>query len=208
MGIAGVEPTSDDELVAREVEKLVHSAEQTQPLEVPEISDLEIKEATDLTNALANLRDAERELSEASRVALGLSEQDMRAVQFLVVSLRRGDIVTPSMLANYLKISPASTTKLLNKLERNQHITRLIHPTDRRAFKIEVSPETEALTQRSVGRQQARRLLAALQLTSQERAVATQFLNELTQGIRDDREHWHGASQQQNGRSTRSQLET
>lgn len=176
---------------------MIHASEESRSIEVPDISDLEVKEATRLTNALAQLRDAERELSDASRLALGLSEQDMRAVQFLVVSKRRGEVVTPSMLAGYLNISPASTTKLLNRLERNQHISRLIHPTDRRALRIEVGPETEALTQRSVGRQQARRLLAALQLSGRDRATVTQFLEELAQGIRLDREEWASRADEQ-----------
>lgn len=185
-----VESSSPPEPIEQDVDRLVHSSQEAYAVEVPEISELEIREATRLTNALAQLRDAERDLSDASRLALGLSEQDMRAMQFLVASLRRGEVVTPSMLAAYLNISPASTTKLLNRLEKNQHISRLIHPTDRRAFKIEVNPETEALTQRSVGRQQARRLLAALQLSGRDRATVTRFLEELTQGIRQDREQW------------------
>lgn len=194
MGRPNAEISSLTEPIDRDMEKLVHSSQESATIDVPEISEHDLKSATRLTNALASLRDAERELSDASRSALNLSEQDMRALQFLVASLRRGQVVTPSMLATYLNISPASTTKLLNRLEASHHISRMIHPSDRRAFKIEVNPESEAMLQRSVGRQQARRLLAALQLSEQNRAAVIDFLEEVTEGIRNDREQWRGSS--------------
>lgn len=189
--MSGVENGSHSEPIDRDVDALIYASQENQLVDAPEISEIELAGAMRLVNALARLRDAERDLSFVSRTALGLSEQDMRALHFLVVSLRRGDVVTPSMLAAFLNISPASTTKLLNRLEKGGHISRVIHPSDRRAFKIEVNPQAEAMTQRSVGRQQARRLLAALQLSEPERDTVTGFLEELTQGIREDRELWN-----------------
>ncbi len=156
----------------------------------PEFSELEIVEATRLVDALGRLREAEQHLAEASRQALGLSEQDMRALQFLVTLLGRGEVATPSMLAEHMNISPASTTKLLNRLERSRHVSRLIHPSDRRTFSIEVAPESEALTHRSGARQKGRRLLAALQLSHRDRLSITRFLEELADGIRQDSAQW------------------
>lgn len=177
-------------------DRLVYASHETHELNVPEVSDADLGEIMALTNSLAQLREAERKLSESSRSVMNLSAQEMRALQFLVVSLRRGEIVTPSTLASHLGISPASTTKLLNRLERGHLISRVLHPSDRRALKIEVSPQAQALTQRSVGRQQARRFHAAVRLTSAERAVVTKFLDALTRGIDLDREKWITAHQE------------
>lgn len=179
----------------QDLDRLVYASHENNELDAPEVSDADLREITALTNSLAHLREAERELSESSRSVMNLSAQEMRALQFLVVSSRRGEIVTPSTLASHLGISAASTTKLLNRLERGQHISRALHPRDRRALKIEVSPQAEALTQRSVGRQQARRFYAAARLTSAERAVVTKFLDGLTHGIELDRKSWITAHQ-------------
>src|SRR5690606_35090429 len=173
-----------------EVQASLQSVVEGGVVEAPGVSDAAPGEINALTAALANLREAERELTERSRFTMNISEQDMRALQFLVVSLRRGELVTPSAIANHLRISAASTTKLLNRLERAGHISRELHPSDRRAFKIEISPETEAWAQRSFGRQQARRFLAAARLSSEERLVVTRFLDEVAHGIRRDAESW------------------
>lgn len=185
-----VDSPEGERVIGNDLDRLIHSSLKSDAPDVPEMSDLELTEVTAVTNSLAQLREAERELSESSRSAMNLSEQEMRALQFLVVVVRRGEIVTPSMLASHLRISPASTTKLLNRLERGGHVSRTLHPHDRRAIKIDVNPQTEALTQRSVGRQQARRFYAAVHLTSEERKVVARFLDELTEGMQRDRDDW------------------
>lgn len=179
-----------DGVIEKELDHLVFASRESGELDVPEMSDAALAEVTALTNALAHLRESERELTEVSRSSMGLSAQELRAAQYLVASSRRGKIVTPSVLAEYLGVSAASMTKLLNRLERAGHITRALHPKDRRAIQIQVTPQTAALIQRSVGRQQARRFYAAAQLTSAERALVTRFLTALTRDIECDRARW------------------
>lgn len=133
-----------------------------------------------LMRALSDLRTAEEQLSAASQKYMRLSTQDMRAIHYLIVAGNREALVTPGMLAAHLKISAASTTKLLNRLERGGHITREVHPTDRRAFAIKVTPETEVSAMQTVGRQQAKRFYAAARLTRDEREVVIRFLEDMT----------------------------
>lgn len=141
---------------------------------------LEVEEINMLMVALVRLREAEQVLSEASRRYMHLSSQDMRALHYLMAAKRQGFTVTPGMLASHLQISPASTTKLLNRLEQGNHIIRHVHPTDRRAFAIEVTPETDVAARNSVGRMQSRRFYAAARLTSEERGIVTRFLQDMT----------------------------
>ncbi|EYT54712.1 MarR family transcriptional regulator [Leucobacter sp. UCD-THU] len=163
-------------------------------VDVSDVPEAAMKEIAQLMNALARLREAETLLSEASRKYMKLSEQDMRALHYLIVAKRQGEIVTPGMIAAHLRISAASTTKLLNRLERDNHITRRLHPRDRRAFVIEVTPETEASAKQTVGRQQARRFYAAARLTSEERAAVTRFLTDMTEEISLTRADWAGTT--------------
>ncbi|WP_257062658.1 MarR family winged helix-turn-helix transcriptional regulator [Brevibacterium sp. 50QC2O2] len=132
-----------------------------------------------LMRALAELRTAERVVLEASEKYMKLSAQDMRAVHYLIAAKRIGQIVTPGMIATHLEISAASTTKLLNRLERGGHVVRRVHPVDRRAFAIEVTPATENLAKQTIGRQHARRLNAVLGLTPDERETVIGFLHDM-----------------------------
>lgn len=156
----------------------------------PNLDESDLAGISSLMNTLARLREAELLLSEASRKYMKLSDQDMRALHYLIVAKRQGQIVTPSALAAHLRISAASTTKLLNRLERGNHIVRRLHPQDRRAFMIEITPETETSARESVGRQQARRFHAAARLTRDEREVVTRFLADMTDEISLDNAEW------------------
>ena len=134
-----------------------------------------------LMRALSELRQAEQSVADASEKYMQLSTQDMRALHYLIVAKNRHETATPGMIAAHLKISAASTTKLLNRLEKGGHIVRHVHPIDRRAFAIEVTPETEASAMATVGKQQSRRFHSAARLTSEEREVVIRFLDDMTQ---------------------------
>lgn len=140
--------------------------------------------------ALGRLREAEERLAEASLAYMKLGRTDMRALHFMIVQANSGSIVTPGALAAHLKISTASTTKLLDRLERGGHVTRAIHPTDRRAFAIEITPETREAAMMTVGRQQAKRFHAAARLTADERAVVARFLDDMAQELDISDEDW------------------
>lgn len=175
---------------AHDPDGLVHAAAEYDAVDAPDVAPEDRAGITGVMNALARLRDAERELAEASRESLAVSVQDMKALRYLVTAIRDGAVVTPSMLAQHMQASPASTTKMLNRLERAGHITRALHPDDRRALRIDVVPTTEALVQRAVGRQQARRFFAAARLTHEQRDVVTAFLDEMAHAIRADQAQW------------------
>lgn len=150
----------------------------------------EIAQIGHLMRALSQLRETERAVTQASEQYMKLSSQDMRALHYLIVAGNRWEVVTPGMLATHLDISAASTTKLLNRLERGSHIVRSIHPTDRRAFAISVTLETRTSAMQTVGRQQAKRFHAAARLTGSEREVVIRFLEDMAQEISLDNADW------------------
>lgn len=150
----------------------------------------QVHQVNELMSALARLREAEQRLSEASLRYMKLNQTDMRALHYLIVAANRGTIVTPGAIAAHLKISTASTTKLLDRLERADHITRQRHPTDRRALAILITPETQEAAMHTVGRQQAKRFYAAARLTAEERTTVIRFLDDMTQEISITDEAW------------------
>lgn len=184
------EESSGADPIASNLYAFSESSAPAQLAETPHLTQQDLAEISELMNSLARLREAELLLSEASRKYMRLSTQDMRALHYLIVAKRQGRMVTPSMIAAHLRISAASTTKLLSRLEKGGHIVRHIHPSDRRAFVIEVTPETQASAQETVGQHQARRFSSAARLTSDERAVVTRFLDDMTERISLKNARW------------------
>lgn len=147
------------------------------------MSDEDVREISDLMQALGGLRDAEQKLSEASLRYMKLNQTDMRALHFLIALENSGATATPGAIAAHLGISTASTTKLLDRLERGGHVTRSPHPSDRRALAIAITPQTRRSAIETVGRQHARRFIAAARLSSEEREVVRRFLVDMTTEI-------------------------
>lgn len=154
------------------------------------IADPDVRQISELMAALGELRVAEEMLSEASRRYMRLNETDMRALHYLIVCAHQDLIATPGGISHHLRISSASTTKLLDRLERGGHIVRAPHPTDRRALAISITPETHQAAMETVGRQQSKRFYAAARLTPAERDVVIGFLRDMAQEIMPAGEPW------------------
>ncbi len=154
----------------------------------------DVASITRLMGAMGRLRAAEDALAKASQEYMKLGETDMRAILYLIVAANRREIVTPGALAQHLKVSTASTTKLLDRLERAHHIVRSAHPTDRRALAISITPETHAAARDTVGRKHATRFAAAAALDSHEREIVTRFLNDVAERMTLRDEAWAAIS--------------
>ncbi|MFW0775431.1 MarR family winged helix-turn-helix transcriptional regulator [Paenarthrobacter nitroguajacolicus] len=157
------------------------------------LSEADVQQISHLMAALGRLRDAEQRLSDASLRYMKLNQSDMRALHYLIVCANHGVIATPGAIASRLNISTASTTKLLDRLERAGHVTRHAHPSDRRALAIAITPETHRAAMRTVGRQQANRFLAAVRLSPSERESVIRFLDDMAQEIEVSNEAWAGS---------------
>ena len=143
----------------------------------------ELAQIDELMAALAGLRAAEQELTRASLTYMQLNETDMKALHYLIVCEQQGVVATPSTIAAHLGISSASTTKLLDRLEKGGHVRRSRHPSDRRALAISIEAATRVAATRTVGAQHARRFHAARRLTSDQRETGLGFLDDMAREI-------------------------
>lgn len=150
----------------------------------------DLAQINELMTALHGLREAEQKLSDMSLRYMRLNSTDMRALHFLIMSAGANAPVTPGAISKHLGVSSASTTKLLDRLERGGHITRSPHPTDRRALAITITAHTHEAAMQTVGRQQSKRFNAAVRLSRQERETVIEFLRDMTAEITPSGEPW------------------
>jgi len=145
-----------------------------------DLGDEEVAQITRVLTAMRAWREADQRLSFESRTHMKLNETDMRALRYIIASMNAGVPVTAGALSDHLHISTASTTKLLDRLERAGHVVRRPHPTDRRAVTVEITPETHREVRRTMGRQHARRFEVVRALSPEDRETITRFLDELS----------------------------
>jgi DNA-binding MarR family transcriptional regulator len=69
--------------------------------------------------------------------AHALHPTDVRALVAMLDAKLAGEAMSPGRLARELDLTPASTTALLDRLERAGHAERRPHPTDRRRAIVE-----------------------------------------------------------------------
>lgn len=93
----------------------------------------------DLLGAVRALSDALDRMHGGMKDDMGLNATDLAALRMLIVREQRGEAVTPHAMAHHLRISSASTTKLLDRLGAAGHIERLPHPSDRRARVVQLT---------------------------------------------------------------------
>ena len=144
------------------------------------LAEEDVDQVVRLMNALRGWHEAAERMSKASQRYMRLNETDMKALRYLIAAHNQQRLVTPGMLSAHLGISTASTTKLLDRLERGGHVTRAPHPTDRRALTVAVTDETRADARQTVGRQHAHRFRVAASMSREERDAVIRFLEALT----------------------------
>lgn len=110
---------------------------------------------------------------------MDMNASDLSALRMLIMREQRGESVSPHDVAAHLKISTASTTKLLDRLTASGHVERRPHPSDRRARVIVLTDESRRAFFRHFGeRLQAMRGVATT-YSDDELAVIARFLDEL-----------------------------
>lgn len=90
----------------------------------------------EVLDSLARFRASDAQMHQRVRATTTLGENEMRILSYLLRQHRDGNVVKPSEISRHLAISSASTTALLDRLERQGSVERISHPTDRRSILI------------------------------------------------------------------------
>ncbi len=111
---------------------------------------------------------------------MDMNATDVAALRLLIIREQRGALVSPRDIAQHLRISTASTTKLLDRLEASGHLERRAHPTDRRGRVVVLTDEARRAFFRIFGERLRAMREMAMGYDEGELAVVTRFLDDLT----------------------------
>jgi DNA-binding MarR family transcriptional regulator len=144
----------------------------------------------DLTRLLQTLTVESDRYAERFGVRHGLHRTDVNALALILDAARRGDPMSPTVLARALRLSPSATTSLIDRLEALGHVERTRPAGDRRRVALEV-PEA-ALEE---GRRMFVPLAAAFAeawtaFDAAEREVVARFLEVSTEAMREVGADW------------------
>ena len=133
-----------------------------------------------LVAAYERFRRADAAFYQRIRSVTAMGDNELRVVQYVLQAHRQGREVKPTEIARHLGVSSASTTALLDRLERAGSLQRLSHPTDRRSILIAPTPEVEARLSATVEEYGRRLEQLAAELSDQDRTAVERFLGALS----------------------------
>ncbi|TPW78342.1 MarR family winged helix-turn-helix transcriptional regulator [Schumannella sp. 10F1B-5-1] len=141
--------------------------------------------SVDVLNLMRQYRQAEADMRRRTRDSMGMGETDLLALRYLLKAEKEGRVMTARDLSALLRISSASTTALVDRLERGHHIARAPHPTDRRMQVIVPTVETDAEVRQTLGRMHQRMVQITDELVEDELAVVARFLSGMIHAVSD-----------------------
>jgi len=140
--------------------------------------------AVDLLNLLRQYRDTERKMRLETRSSMGMNENDLLALRFLLRAHSRGEIPRQRDFAKELGISDASVSVLIDRLCRDGYAERIAHPKDRRSAGIIPTEYSDTEVRATLAKMHHRMLEAASSLSAEEMAAAAKFLSRMIESIK------------------------
>ncbi|MFG6491379.1 MarR family winged helix-turn-helix transcriptional regulator [Microbacterium sp. P03] len=145
--------------------------------------DAQHRRAVDVLEAFRRYRSADTEMRRRTREEMSMGENDLLVVRYLMRSQREGRQVRPSELSKYLRVSTASTTAIVDRLEKLGHVQRVQHETDRRSIYVEPTVNADSAVRQTLGAMHERMMAAVLDLSPQEADTVIQTLTRLREAV-------------------------
>jgi DNA-binding MarR family transcriptional regulator len=141
------------------------------------------RRAVEVLEAFRLYRAADTAMRRRTRDAMAMGENDLLTLRYLLKAEREGRIVQPAEIARYLGVSTASTTAIIDRLERSRHVQRTPHPTDRRAIVVVPTAETDHEVRRTLGAMHARMLEAVAGMSPEDAHVVLDCLSRMRAAV-------------------------
>jgi len=138
--------------------------------------------------ALRDYRTAETAIRRSTRDSMGMGETDILALRYLLRVQASGKMVVPKDLSQFLGITSASPTSLIDRLVASGHFRREPHPSDRRSVVVIPTVESDREVRETLGAMHRRMMSVAESLTADQARAVVDFLERMTQALADEEE--------------------
>ncbi|WP_246093066.1 MarR family winged helix-turn-helix transcriptional regulator [Subtercola boreus] len=135
-----------------------------------------VQDDTNVLEALHMYRAAEAAMRRRTGSAMGLGDNDLLALRFILDQRAAGHPVASKDITRYLGISSASTTVLIRRLESGGFIERRENSADRRSSEIVPTQAAEGDTGPLLAVAQNHMAAATQTLTAEEARIVSRFL--------------------------------
>ena len=133
--------------------------------------------------AMRTYRAAESAMQRRTQTSMGLGENDLLALRYVIRAAQAGRSIGPKELTQYLGISSASTTVLLDRLERAGQMRRENSPFDRRALILVPTATTAEEIRAALGEVPERMFEVADSLSPDEALIVIRFLDTMQSAL-------------------------
>ena len=129
--------------------------------------------------SIRGMSDAMERMHSGMKGDMDMNATDVAALRLLIIREQQGRTVSPRDIAQHLRISTASTTKLLDRLVDSGHVERQPHPSDRRARVVALTDVARSSFFRVFGERLKAMRIVALGYDEAELDVIARFLDDL-----------------------------
>ena len=133
--------------------------------------------------AIRALSDAMERMHSGMKGDMDMNATDVAALRMMIMREQRREPVSPHAIARHLRISTASTTKLLDRLTASGHVERRPHPTDRRGRVVVLTDESRAAFYQHFGERMQAMRRVAMTYDDDELRVVNRFLDDLSKAM-------------------------
>lgn len=139
--------------------------------------------AVDVLQAFRLYRAAEVAMRRRTRESMSMGENELLVLRYLLKAANEKRSVSPSELTRYLGVSTASTTAIIDRLEKSGHVTRVPHPSDRRSIHVVATAASDDEVRATLGKMHERMMSAVLDMTPEESATVIACLARLQDAV-------------------------
>ncbi|MBB3157137.1 DNA-binding MarR family transcriptional regulator [Microbacterium proteolyticum] len=141
------------------------------------------RRAVDVLQAFRVYRAAEVAMRRRTRDSMSMGENELLVLRYLLRAAGQKRQVSPSELTRYLGVSTASTTAIVDRLEKSGHVVRVPHPTDRRSIFIVATEASDDEVRATLGSMHSRMMAAVVDMTPEESAAVIACLGRLQDAV-------------------------
>jgi DNA-binding MarR family transcriptional regulator len=136
--------------------------------------------------AVQSLSDALDRMHSGMKGDMDMNASDLATLRMLTIRERRGEMVSPHDVATHLRISTASTTKLIDRLVASGHLERRKHPSDGRSRVVVLTDKSRREFFQHFGVHLGAMRETADQYDDAQLTTVAAFMEQLTEAITTD----------------------